>query len=61
MELTGDDRALILGALIWMVEKLRSEQGDRARELWAEKGKETFEADRQFMHHSDVGRKIQEH
>ena len=42
---TGDDRAIILGALLWMAEKLQSDQGEQARELWAAKGKQAFEAD----------------
>ena len=42
VDLTGDDRAMIYGAMIWMAEKLNSEDGERARELWAEKGKEAF-------------------
>ena len=46
VELTGDDRATIYGALIWMADKLSSEQGEHARELWAGKGKEAFEAER---------------
>lgn len=41
------DRALIYGALLWMADKLESDQGDRAREVWAEKGKRAFEADRE--------------
>ena len=45
VELTGDDRAIILGALLWMADKLQSDQGERARALWAEKGKQAFEAD----------------
>ncbi|WP_300010936.1 conjugal transfer protein TraD [uncultured Roseobacter sp.] len=45
IELTGDDRALIYGALLWMAEKLESEQGAHAREVWAEKGKGAFKAD----------------
>jgi hypothetical protein len=45
VELTGDDRAMIYGALLWMADKLKSDQGDRARVLWAEKGKQAFEAD----------------
>lgn len=45
VELTGDDRAMILGALIWMAEKLQSEDGEQARKLWAEKGKEAFAAE----------------
>src|ERR1700733_7294784 len=47
MELTGDDRATILGALLWMSDKLQSDQGERARALWAAKGKQALEADRQ--------------
>ncbi|CEJ86413.1 Conjugal transfer protein traD [Hyphomicrobium sp. GJ21] len=46
VDLTSDDRAMIYGALIWMVEKLNSEDGERARELWAGKGKEAFAAER---------------
>ena len=46
VDLTGDDRAMIYGAMIWMAEKLKSEDGERARELWAGKGKEAFEAER---------------
>lgn len=42
VELTGDDRAMIYGALIWVAEKLRSEDCERARELWTDKGKEAF-------------------
>ncbi|MFD2252107.1 hypothetical protein FHS82_003524 [Pseudochelatococcus lubricantis] len=47
VDLTGDDRAIIYGALLWMAEKRNSEEGDRARALWAGKGKEAFEAERQ--------------
>ena len=42
-EITGDDRAVILGALLWMADKLRSEEEERARRLWAAKGKQAFE------------------
>jgi hypothetical protein len=45
VDLTGDDRATILGALLWMADKLQSDQGDRARALWAALGKQAFEAD----------------
>ena len=45
VDLTGDDRATILGALLWMADKLQSDQGEQARELWATKGKQAFEAD----------------
>lgn len=40
VDLSGDDRAMIYGAMIWMPERLNSEDGERARELWAGKGKE---------------------
>jgi hypothetical protein len=40
VELTGDNRALIYGALLWMAEKL---QGEHARDIWTEKGKQAFE------------------
>ncbi|RSB40950.1 conjugal transfer protein TraD [Brevundimonas sp. 357] len=46
VDLTGDDRPMIYGAMIWAAEKLKSEDGERARQLWAEKGKEAFEAER---------------
>ena len=45
VDLTGDDRATILGALLWMADKLQSDQGEQARVLWAAKGKQAFEAD----------------
>ena len=45
VDLTGDDRATIYGALLWMADKLKSDQGEHARELWATKGKQAFEAD----------------
>jgi len=45
VELTGDDRAIIYGALLWMADKLQSDHGGHARELWIAKGKQAFEAD----------------
>ena len=45
VDLTGDDRATILGALIWIAEKLKSDQGEHARALWAAKGKQAFDMD----------------
>jgi len=42
VELTGDDRAVIFGALLWMAGKLQSGDGDHARALWAAKGKQAF-------------------
>ncbi|MFT3974902.1 MAG: conjugal transfer protein TraD [Amaricoccus sp.] len=46
VDLTNDDRAMIYGAMIWMAEKLNSKEGERARELWAGKGKAAFAAER---------------
>ncbi len=45
VDLTGDDRAMIYGALLWIAGKLQSEQGEHARGLWAAKGKQAFEDD----------------
>lgn len=45
VDLTGDDRTMILGALLWMADKLKGDRGERARALWAAKGKQVFEAD----------------
>jgi hypothetical protein len=47
VDLTGDDRAMIYGAMIWIADKLNSEDGERARELWAAKGKEAFAAEQE--------------
>ena len=46
VELTGDDRAMIYGALLWMADKLQNDKGEHARSLWAAKGKQTFAAER---------------
>ena len=43
VDLTGDNRAMIHGALLWMADKLQSDQGDPARVLGTEKGKWGFE------------------
>ena len=45
VDLTGDDRVTIFGALLWMAEKLRSDQREQAQALWAAKGKQAFDAD----------------
>ena len=45
VDLTGDDRAMIYGALLWMADKLQSDQGEHARALWAAKGKQAFETE----------------
>jgi hypothetical protein len=46
VDLTGDDRATILGALVWCTDKLKGDQGERARALWTEKGKQAFDMER---------------
>ncbi|WP_315805498.1 conjugal transfer protein TraD [Bradyrhizobium sp. SZCCHNS3002] len=43
VDLTGDDRTMIYGALLWMADKLQSDQGERMRVLWIAKGKQAFE------------------
>ncbi len=45
VDLTGDDRAMIFGALLWMADKLRSEQGEHARGVWTRLGKMAFETE----------------
>ena len=45
VDLTGDDRATIFGALLWMADRLKSDQGEHARALWAAKGKQAFDMD----------------
>jgi hypothetical protein len=45
VDLTGDDRAMIYGALLWMADKLQSGQREHARALWVAMGKQSFEAD----------------
>jgi Conjugal transfer protein TraD len=45
VDLTGDDRATIFGMLLRSADKLKSDQGERARALWAAKGKQAFETD----------------
>ena len=43
MDLTGDDRAMIYGALLWMADKLQGDQAEHARALWTAKGKLGFD------------------
>jgi len=45
VELTGNDSAMIYGALVWMADKLRSDHSGQARTLWSEKGKGAFAAE----------------
>lgn len=43
VDLTGDDRAILYGALLWMADRLQSDRGEHARALWAAKGKQAFD------------------
>ncbi|MGH2343536.1 conjugal transfer protein TraD [Segnochrobactraceae bacterium EtOH-i3] len=54
VDLTDDDRATICGALLWMADKFKSEDGERARELWTKKGKEAFVAERPAGAHDGI-------
>lgn len=45
VDLTDGDRAMIYGALLWMADKLHSDQGEHARALWTAKGKQAFAAE----------------
>ncbi len=54
VDLTNDDRAMIYGAMIWMAEKLKSEGGDHARDIWTKLGKMAFEAERSVGAHERI-------
>lgn len=56
LDLTGDDRDTIYGALLWMADKLKSDQGEQARTLWTEKGKEAF-AVRPAVHTNEASKR----
>jgi Conjugal transfer protein TraD len=46
VDLTGDDRATMFGALLWMADKLKGDQREQARALWAAKGMQAFAVER---------------
>jgi len=48
VELTNDDRAIIYGAMLWIAAKLKSHEGEQARDLWYAKGKQAFDPERQM-------------
>ena len=52
VDLTGDDRAMIYGALIWIAEKLQNEDGEHARGVWTKLGQMSFEAERPAYAHN---------
>jgi hypothetical protein len=43
VDLTGDDRVVIYGALLWIADKLKSDQGEHARSLWTARGRQAFQ------------------
>jgi len=45
VELSGDDRAVIYGALLNIVAKLRSEEREQALTLWRRAGRRAFAAE----------------
>jgi hypothetical protein len=45
VDLTSDNRATIFGALLWMADRLKSDQGEHARAIWAAEGKRAFDMD----------------
>ncbi|MGY3448406.1 conjugal transfer protein TraD [Bradyrhizobium sp. USDA 4353] len=53
VDLVGGDRATILGALLWIADKLKGDRGEHARALWTAKGKQAFQAET-VTHDSNV-------
>ncbi len=47
VELTGDDRAMLYGAFLGLVEGLGGDDRDHVLALWRRRGRRAFEADRQ--------------
>jgi Conjugal transfer protein TraD len=45
VELTDDDRAVLLGAFLTVAAKLRSEEREQALVLWKRKGKRALESE----------------
>jgi Conjugal transfer protein TraD len=48
VELTDDDRALLLGAFLAIAAKLRGDEREQAITLWRRRGKRAFEDDDEF-------------
>ncbi len=46
VDLTGDDRAIIYGAMIWIANKLQSDDREHAYGVWKKLGQMAFEAER---------------
>jgi hypothetical protein len=45
VELTNDDRAVLLGAFLAIAAKLQGDEGEQAITLWRRRGKRAFEDD----------------
>lgn len=45
VDLTGDDRAVLYGALLTIATQLRGDERDRALTLWRRRGARAFDAD----------------
>ena len=45
VDLTDDNRAMLYGALLWMADKLRSDDGAHAAALWRKRGARAFESE----------------
>ncbi len=45
VELTDDDRAVLLGGLLILADMLRDEGADAVAEVWRRRGRRAFEAD----------------
>jgi hypothetical protein len=52
IELTGDDRSLLYGALIEMAARLRDSNGEEVAMLWRRRGKRAFDLEQ----HGDADR-----
>lgn len=45
---------MIYGAMIWIAEKLKSEDGERARDTWTKLGKIAFDSERPAGAHDRI-------
>lgn len=45
VDLTGDDRAALLGGLLELADRLRGEDGAEVLELWRRRGRRVFESE----------------
>lgn len=56
IDATGDDRAMIFGALLGLTDLARGVGGDHERELWRRRGKRTFDAAEEERKHEGIFR-----